>query len=244
MTILLKLIHDYSSWLYVASAITALVLLRLAILTRRERLQSSFSLEREVARSKEWRIMAGAIVILLFLGGVYAVDRYVIPTVDIPYEVGQASPTAIYIPTITPTPAPPTATPTRTPTIIRPTEPVVEITPTPAVTATPIPVAPACPNPGVRFTSPGMGAQVSGVVRVAGTAAIDNFQFYKVELGVGDRPQDWSFLFSGNSTVNGGVLGNWDTSHLSPGIYSLRLVVVDNTGNYPEPCRTSVSVER
>jgi len=192
--------------------------------------------------------MTGAIAILIVMAGVYSVERFVVPNVDIPYEMGKVEPTPIFIPTITPTPEPPTATatPTRTPTVLSatPTPTVDEPVSTPAPTATPVPAPAACPNPGVRLTSPGNSAQVSGVVRITGSASIEGFQFYKVELGVGDRPNDWSFLFSNNTPVVDGTLGLWDTGPIAAGVYSLRLVVVDHTGNYPEPCRVTVSVVR
>lgn len=239
MAIVLKLINDYSIWIYGAAAIAALFLLRAAIVARRDRMQATFTLEREAARSREIRIFTFAIVLLLIIGGVYAVTRFVVPNVDIPYEPA-ASPSPIFLPTVTPTPAPPTKTPTITPTLVRPTRPALKPTNTPTPEVRP----PACPHPGVQLTSPGVNAQVSGVVQVTGTAAIDKFQFYKVELGIGDNPGNWSFLFSGESPVTNGLLGQWDTNPLPAGVYTLRLVVVDITGNFPEPCRVTVTVAK
>lgn len=238
MSILIKLIDDYSIWIYGAAALAALILFRAAIVARRDRAQATFSLEREAAHSREIRIFIIALVVLLLMGGVYAVERFVVPSVEIPYEA-VPSPSPIFLPTITPTPAPPTMTPTITPTIQRPTRPPpLEPTETPK----PAVVAPACPHPGVVLTAPGVGAQVRGVVQVSGTAAIDRFKFYKVELGIGNNPNTWSFLFSGESPVHGGLLGQWDTGIVSAGEYTLRLVVVDETGNFPEPCRVTVKV--
>jgi len=99
-----------------------------------------------------------------------------------------------------------------------------------------------CAQPGAGLTAPGNNAQLRGVVQIVGTAAIARFQFYKVELGVGDNPSQWTFLLSGNAPVTNGVLGVWDTGPVPAGTYSLRLVVVDQTGNFPEPCRVIVTV--
>ena len=237
MAILIKLIDDYYLWIYGAAAIAVLVLLRAAIIARRDRVQATFALERESARSREIKIFVFAIVVLLLMGGVYAVKQFVVPNVEIPYELAP-SPSPIFLPTVTGTPAPPTMTPTITPTLARPTRPALNPTGTPTPDIRP----PACPHPGVNLTSPGVNAQVSGVVQVTGTAAIDRFQFYKMELGVGSNPGEWSFLFSGETAVNNGLLGQWDTHPLPAGVYTLRLVVVDETGNFPEPCRVTLTV--
>lgn len=239
MSILLKLIHDYKEWLYGASAIVALFLLRAAILARRERLQAIFSLEREAARNREYRIMTIATVVLLLMGGIYAVDRFVVPNVEIPYDSSPASPTPFFLPTITPTPAPPTETPTSTPTRVRPTMRPPEPTSTPTPAAGP---PPACPNPGVSLTYPTTRAQLKGVVPISGTASIERFQYYKLEMGIGSNPSEWSYLMSGQTPVVKGLLGHWDTGPLPAGEYSLRLVVVDQTGNFPEPCQVVVHV--
>ena len=79
MAIVLKLIHDYGVWLYGVAAIVALFLLRAAVLARRERLQATFSLEREAARNREYSIMTIAAVVIVIMAGVYLLDRVVIP---------------------------------------------------------------------------------------------------------------------------------------------------------------------
>jgi len=238
MAILIKLINDYNAWIYGVCAIVALFLLRAAILARRDRMQATFSLEREAARNHEYRIVTFAAIVQFFLGGIYAVEKVVIPNVKIPYEPTPAA-TTLFLPTITPTPAPPTATPTITPTLVRPTARPQLPTATPTA---PAPGPAACPNPAANLTSPGNRAQVKGVVSIAGTAAIDRFQFYKLELGPGENPTQWSFLFSGDAPVLNRPLGSWDTSALPAGVYALRLVVVDQTGNFPDPCTVVVSV--
>ena len=45
-------------------------------------------------------------------------------------------------------------------------------------------------------------------------------------------------------TVVNGIIGYWNTGALPEGVYPLRLVVVDNTGNYPAPCQVKVNIER
>jgi serine/threonine protein kinase len=101
-------------------------------------------------------------------------------------------------------------------------------------TATPSPNP--CRNPQACITSPADGARVSGTVTIRGTAVHPEFQYYKLEFGLGPTPQHWAVLGALQSVpVVDGVLGTWDASPLPAGVYSLRLVVVDQTGNYPEP---------
>ncbi len=240
MAVFIRLIQQYSTWLYGICAIIALMLLRAAWIARRERLQAIFSLEKEAARNREMRIFSLAIVLLLAVGVIYLIEHQVAPNLPLPVEESP-TPLPIFLPTITPTPAPPTPTPTPTPRQPRPT-PAPATPPAPTATPTPIVRPPACPNPGVQLTAPGMNAAVSGIVTIMGTASIERFQYYKVELGAGAQPADWSFLFANQPPVVSGVLGQWDTGPLPAGTYSLRLVVVDQTGNYPPPCQTVVQV--
>jgi hypothetical protein len=44
--------------------------------------------------------------------------------------------------------------------------------------------------------------------------------------------------------VAGGVLGTFNSGSYPAGTYTLRLVVVDQTGNYPTPCQVTITVQR
>ena len=96
----------------------------------------------------------------------------------------------------------------------------------------------------VTIEAPAADARVSGQVDIVGTAAIENFQYYKVEVGAGDAPSAWSLLGSAPTAINRGVLATWDTGGLAPGVYTLRLTVVDITGNFPPPFLVRVEVIR
>ena len=112
---------------------------------------------------------------------------------------------------------------------------------TPAELATPQP--PPCADANICIVSPSQGARVEGRVDVIGTANAPNFQFYKVELGLGERPANWSSISDIHRTpVLNGLLDVWDTTSLPAGSYSLRLVVVDNTGNFRPPYVVLVTV--
>lgn len=81
-------------------------------------------------------------------------------------------------------------------------------------------------NPNVNITSPQLFADVNGVVKVVGTAAGDDFMYYRVQVGKGLNPQEW--IQVGNDSfapVENGLLAEWDTTGLS-GLYTVQLAVV------------------
>jgi hypothetical protein len=99
-----------------------------------------------------------------------------------------------------------------------------------------------CTDARSVITSPRQGQHVHGWVPIVGTAVVKNFDYYKVEYGAGANPDEWSWLYSGGSQVANGTLAIFDTSALPCGTYSVRVVVVDTTGNYPPPCQVTVVV--
>jgi tetratricopeptide (TPR) repeat protein len=96
----------------------------------------------------------------------------------------------------------------------------------------------------VVIESPAADARLRGPVTIVGTAAIENFQYYKIEMGAGEAPTEWSLLSTAPTPVNRGILATWDTDSLPPGIYTLRLTAVDITGNFPPPYLVRVEVTR
>jgi len=100
------------------------------------------------------------------------------------------------------------------------------------------------PNPNARITSPGINQIVKGNVAIHGTANGGDFQYYKIEVGLGRDPNAWTVVGDLHYTpVDHGQLETFNSSAYGSGTYTLRLVVVDNTGNYPEPCRVTVIVQ-
>lgn len=84
-----------------------------------------------------------------------------------------------------------------------------------------------------KITSPEANSQIAGLVRVAGTATVNNFQFYKLEFGSGTAPSAFSVIGPlMTAPVVDDTLGSWDTSKVPDGQYALKLTVVDKTGNY------------
>lgn len=96
-----------------------------------------------------------------------------------------------------------------------------------------------------NLSSPRPGEQVSGIVPIMGTALFDQsqVQFYKLEIGSGTNPGQWTTLGDIHSTpVRGGQLEELHAYALPPGPYVLRLVLVLNDGNYPPPDTVPITI--
>lgn len=94
----------------------------------------------------------------------------------------------------------------------------------------------------ILITSPEDGEAVRDVIQVEGTANIPDFGFYKFEVSRDDA-DNWLTIQAGDTFKVEESLGFWDTTQLEPGIYNLRLVVFDNTGEQRDPCQVTVTVE-
>ena len=77
---------------------------------------------------------------------------------------------------------------------------------------------------------------------VVGTAYVDDFKNYTLDVGPGPNPTSWSALTEQPpQAVDKGLLGVWNTAGLQPGQFTLRLRVFDSLGNAQEG-RTIVSL--
>lgn len=196
---------------------------------------------------------------------VAATAEVVIPT-EGAVEEEPAAPTpvatATQAPTPTPAPEEPTAPPA--PPTPRPLAPTATSAPAedaeatatpaaeeePAATEQPVEeevVAPpaACPDPRAMIFSPGANEVISGTVQVFGTAQHEAFKYYKLEYALGadaDPSGEFAFLMDVTQPVIEGSLATLDTTVLDNGVYTLRLTVVDQTGNFPPPCTVTVEI--
>jgi transcriptional regulator with XRE-family HTH domain len=164
------------------------------------------------------------------------------PQQEVPVEQTQPPADVAPPPTDTPTPEPPTPTdtPMAEPPTPTPTD-TPEDTPTPQP---PVVVAPACPDARSVISTPGVNAVVSGNVAVTGRASHEIFEYYKLEYAPGADAADGFFYFGGaNSQVEGGQLGVFSSGAVANGVYTIRLTVVDQTGNFPPPCQVTVTVQ-
>jgi hypothetical protein len=95
-----------------------------------------------------------------------------------------------------------------------------------------------------RIASPGENSVVRGIVPIVGTAVDAQFWKYEVHYAPYPNPlQQWIVIGSVHeSAVSDGLLETWDTSSVPDGSYTLRLRVVDKTGNYREIFANNVLV--
>ena len=245
MSFLIQAVATYAPWIYAACGVVALYQLYRITLVRSERRQAVFSLEREKAIRDLYRIFYVAFLLLLAMGATYFTSTTLSDAVQ-PLVVEALAPTpdVPFVSTPTSTPLPATPTPTITPTSV-PAQ-VEAIVAEPA-TATPEPIAvvqaPVCPDNRALFLRPGSNETVSGVTPIIGTASHAEFQYYKIEYAPGANAEgSFAYLAGGNSPVVNNVLASFDSRVLNNGFWTLRLSVVDQTGNFPPPCRVTVNV--
>jgi 1A family penicillin-binding protein len=80
----------------------------------------------------------------------------------------------------------------------------------------------------VSITQPASGSTVQGIVQVAGTVQLPDFDRYEAQYGIGGNPQGWGWISGPHlAQVQDGLLTEWDTSHLAPGPYTLRITAFD-----------------
>ena len=260
MGFLVQAIANIAPYIYAVCGLLALFQLYRTWQVRAERRQAVFSLERDKALDDLYRIFLSALLILVVMGFTYFASttlRAAMIAVDSSTGLASANGASTspdeslsaLIPMPTFTSEMPTAIPTSTRIVVSisaPDNQEEDTQPDPSTpTLQPPAVSPAlCPDARAVILSPGNGAIVSGVVPVVGTAQHDQFSFYKLELAPSGAHQSFSYFDGAESPVVGGLLGNLDGNALANGTYTVQLVVVDNTGNYPEPCRVTVVIRK
>lgn len=99
----------------------------------------------------------------------------------------------------------------------------------------PAAAAPLAQEPIASITSPVDGQQLSGIVRITGSANHPEFDRYEIAYGPDPNPNDaWQPFSSNSQPVTNDVLGLWDTTRVADGGYMLRLRVVRKDSNYQE----------
>ncbi|HLF02401.1 MAG TPA: hypothetical protein VI547_10530 [Anaerolineales bacterium] len=236
-------LSDNQQWIYLI--LLALCIWNMGLFWRaHHRAQfTTFNIERETFAAQRNRALTLVFLFTALMLAVLLSNAFVAPNL-----------TALLGAPPTPTPILPTFTPapTFTPELILPglESPTPEIAVGPTASRTPIPAGGSgCLFPGATITSPIPGAILAGAVEIRGTANIENFAYYVVEIStLGDN---WLTVvisqpdaLQNPQPVVEGVLGVWDTSLQDPGDYALRLVVYDSAGNHPLPCTIPITIQR
>lgn len=239
-------IYAYQRWVYVV--LLGLSAWQLFLFWRAQRRikYTVFNIERERFTADRNRALTTAFLCATLMGAVLLSNAFIAPNLT---ELFGVPPT--------PTPVLPTDTPapTVTPELVLPgfESPTPETIAGPTPSRTPVPVGGSgCQFPGATITSPIPGAILAGKVEVRGTANIENFAFYIVEIST--LGENWLTVITSqrenpadpNSSMKpivDGVLGEWDTSLQEPGDYALRLTVYDAAGNHPLPCTIPITIQ-
>jgi hypothetical protein len=83
-------------------------------------------------------------------------------------------------------------------------------------------------RPQVFINEPAPGSSIYGIVPVVGTVQLPNFERYEVQYGIGGNPQGWGWVSGPHlAQVRDGLLAEWDTTHLAPGLYTLLITAFD-----------------
>lgn len=155
------------------------------------------------------------------------------------------TPTEVPLLLPTPTPAPVEVVPAEEPAAAPAAEAPPEEAPpeeAPEPEAPPV-VAAACPDPRALIASPGVNQVLTGVVPIIGTADHEALQYYKLEYAPGANAGGGFVYFDGGEApIVNGILGNFNSGALPNGTYTLQIVVVDQTGNFPPPCSVTVEI--
>jgi hypothetical protein len=86
-------------------------------------------------------------------------------------------------------------------------------------------IQPSPRNPDVYISAPTMFDEITGTVKIVGTASGADFLSYRILAGQGLNPQKWIQVGEGGTAVVDGLLAEWDTRELS-GLYAVQLQVV------------------
>jgi hypothetical protein len=94
-------------------------------------------------------------------------------------------------------------------------------------TPTPVPA-----QAGVRITSPLPGQALQGSVLITGNTVVEGFQSAELSFSYSNNPLDtWFFIQQYLAPIADSGLVHWDTTTISDGNYTLRLVVTKSDGS-------------
>lgn len=108
----------------------------------------------------------------------------------------------------------------------------------PAAVVAPAPTMTADTTVYAAILAPVPAQEVTGSLDIIGTAVFTPTQvsYYKVEIGSGDHPNTWLTIGTTHTQpVQNGMLEQLSAQSLPPGLYTIRLVLVQPDGNFAAP---------
>jgi hypothetical protein len=214
-----RTLANYEPLIYIVLAIGILFALRRMWRSWREWRDSVYGLEREFALRRLVQASGLALLVLVLVFTEFFIATFIAPS--LPASDIMATPTLNLLVTPEGTLAPGT-------TALAVTQPV------PSGMS-------GCVPDKIMITSPKPSDNVSGTIKITGTADVPNFGFYKYEV-TPMGSQNWATIAANRTQVRDGDLGEWNTAAVTNGDYFLRLVITDNVGATLEPCVIAVRV--
>jgi hypothetical protein len=117
------------------------------------------------------------------------------------------------------------------------------LTPTPVGTIEPAPDAIGCQDSRAELQIPANGMRVFQPIRVVGTAHIDDFSSYKLEINGPGTMNQYGVLYNGTSPLlEPGTLTQFNPAPYEPGTYVFRLAVFDSTATMRASCQVTIYI--
>lgn len=221
---------------------------------------TQFELERDLARFRRDNAFTMMILGVEFILIIVGIQQVVAPTVRSDQELAQFiamnNPDNVSeIPSdgifVTPTRPAPLANLPIVP-VELPREEEFSILATPTLTPTPVgtiePNAPpvyGCDTPNAFLQIPANGMRVFQVIRVAGTAFVDNFSSYKIEISGPTTLNTFWVIDEGAIPVTElGTLSQFNPDPYEPGTYQFQLTVFDTTRELKASCMVTIYISR
>jgi hypothetical protein len=218
-----RTLASYEPLIYIALAIGGLFAFRRMWRSWREWRDSVYGLEREFALRRLGQATAAAFFILALVFVEFFIATFIAPS--LPATDILATPTLDLLLTPENTLSPEQAT---------------QAALSPVTQAAPSGMSGCVPDQ-IMITAPEPGADVTGTVKITGTANVSNFGFFKYEFAPRGS-QNWATISAKRDPVTDGEIGDWNTTSLTNGEYFLRLVITDNIGVAMEPCVIALRV--
>jgi len=235
MAEILQFFKTIEIWIYLLLGLAGLFYVFRFLRAWDEMKQAAFGLEHESAQQRLNRAATGLVFLVALAVIEFVLVSFIIPI--IPESTPLPTPTLDLLATPTVTIAAPSADTTQTPDAGASFFGEQQTAPAETGSA----AQGGCVVDQINISEPQNNAGISGTVTIKGTADVPGFGFYKFEFSSPGQP-DWTAIQAWTQPKKDADLGLWDTSRLVPGLYLLRLVVVDNQGKALPPCVVQVSI--